>query len=92
MGGTTQYVNVPAEIDTKTLKDIAQSTDGSFYRATNNAELKEIYNDIDRLEKTKMDVKKFSKRYEDYEPFALIAILSLLLEILLRLTILRRIP
>ena len=92
VGGTTQYVNVPAEIDTKTLKDIAQSTDGSFYRATNNAELKEIYNDIDRLEKTKMDVKKFSKRYEDYEPFALIAILSLLLEILLRLTILRRIP
>lgn len=92
VGGTTQYVNVPAEIDTKTLKDIAQSTDGGFYRATNNAELKEIYNDIDRLEKTKMDVKKFSKRYEVYEPFALIAILSLLLEILLRLTILRRIP
>lgn len=92
VGGTTQYVNVPAEIDTKTLKDIAQSTDGGFYRATNNAELKEIYNDIDRLEKTKMDVKKFSKRYETYEPFALIAILSLLLEILLRLTILRRIP
>ena len=74
------------------MKDIAQSTDGGFYRATNNAELKEIYNDIDRLEKTKMDVKKFSKRYEAYEPFALIAILSLLLEILLRLTILRRIP
>ena len=92
VGGTTQYVNVPAEIDTKTLKDIAQITDGGFYRATNNAELKEIYNDIDRLEKTKMDVKKFSKRYEAYEPFALIAILSLLLEILLRLTILRRIP
>lgn len=92
VGGTTQYVNVPAEIDTKTLKDIAQSTDGGFYRATNNAELKEIYNDIDRLEKTRMDVKKFSKRYEAYEPFALIAILSLLLEILLRLTILRRIP
>ena len=92
VGGTIQYVNVPAEIDTKTLKDIAQSTDGGFYRATNNAELKEIYNDIDRLEKTKMDVKKFSKRYEAYEPFALIAILSLLLEILLRLTILRRIP
>lgn len=92
VGGTTQYVNVPAEIDTKTLKDIAQSTDGGFYRATNNAELKEIYNDIDRLEKTKMAVKKFSKRYEAYEPFALIAILSLLLEILLRLTILRRIP
>ena len=62
VGGTTQYVNVPAEIDTKTLKDIAQSTDGGFYRATNNAELKEIYNDIDRLENTKINVKKFSKR------------------------------
>lgn len=54
VAGGIQYVNIPVEIDTKTLKDIAQTTDGNFYRATNNKELKQIYQDIDKLEKTKM--------------------------------------
>jgi Ca-activated chloride channel family protein len=92
VGGTVQYINVPVEIDTKTLSEIARTTDGKFYRATNTDELKQIYQDIDTLEKTKFDVKKFSKRNDAYQPFAVIAILALLLEILLRLTILRRIP
>lgn len=92
VGGNVQYVNIPVEIDTKTLSDIAATTDGNFYRATNNRELKQIYKDIDKLEKTKMSVKTFSKRYEAYQPFALAAMLCLLLEILLRTTILRRIP
>lgn len=92
VAGGVQYVNIPVEIDTKTLSDIAATTDGNFYRATNNAELKNIYKDIDKLEKTKMNVKKFSKRYEAYQPFAIAAILCLLLEILLRTTVLRRIP
>lgn len=92
VGGTTQYVNAKADIDTKTLSDIAATADGHFYRATNNKELKQIYKDIDKLEKTRMDVKKFSRRYDIYQPFALAALLSLLLEILLRLTIFRRIP
>lgn len=92
VAGGVQYINIPVEIDTKTLSDIAATTDGNFYRATNNAELKQIYRDIDKLEKTKMDVKTFSKRYEAYQPFALVAFVSLLLEILLRLTVLRKIP
>lgn len=92
VGGTIQYVNMPVDIDTKTLNEIATTTDGNFYRATNTAELKKIYQDIDKLEKTKMDVKKFSKHYEAYQPFAIAAIICLLLEILLRNTILRRIP
>ncbi|SET05025.1 vWA domain-containing protein [Prevotella sp. kh1p2] len=92
VAGGVQYVNIPVEIDTKTLSDIAATTQGNFYRATNNAELKQIYKDIDTLEKTKMDVKTFSKRYEAYQPFALAAIFCLLLEILLRNTVLRRIP
>ena len=87
-----QYVNMPVEIDTETLKDIARTTDGNFYRATNNAELKRIYHDIDKLEKTKMNVTHFAKRYEAYQPFALAALLVLLAEILLRITWLRRIP
>ncbi len=92
VAGGVQYVNIPVEIDTQTLSDIAVTTQGNFYRATNNRQLKQIYKDIDKLEKTKMNVKKFSKRYEAYQPFAIAAIISLLLEILLRNTILRRIP
>jgi len=92
VGGTVQYVNMTAEIDTKTLRDIAATTEGNFYRATNKEELKRIYQDIDKLEKTKFDVKNFSKRYEAYLPFAIVAALALLLEILLRISVLRRIP
>ena len=92
VAGGVQYVNIPVEIDTKTLSDIAAVTDGNFYRATNNQELKQIYRDIDKLEKSKMNVTKFSKRYEAYLPFAIAAFLALLLEILLRTTVLRRIP
>lgn len=92
VAGGVQYVNIPVEIDTKTLSDIAAVTDGNFYRATNNQELKQIYRDIDKLEKSKMNVTKFSKRYEAYMPFAIAAFIALLLEILLRTTVLRRIP
>ena len=92
VAGGVQYVNMPVEIDTKVLKDIAATTDGNFYRATNNQELKQIYKDIDKLEKSKMSVKKFSKLYEAYQPFAILALITLLAEILLRTTVLRRIP
>ena len=92
VAGGVQYVNMPVEIDTKMLADIAASTEGDFYRATNTAELKNIYKEIDRLEKSKLNVKKFSKRYEAYQPFALAAAIALLLEILLRITVFRRIP
>jgi Mg-chelatase subunit ChlD len=92
VAGGVQYVNIPVEIDTKTLSDIAAMTEGNFYRATNNRELKQIYKDIDKLEKTKMDVKTYSKRYEAYQPFAIAALLVLLFELILRTTVLRRIP
>jgi len=92
VGNSIQYVNLPVEIDTKTLNDISNATDGKFFRATNTRELQQIYKEIDQLEKTKLNVKQFSKRYEAYQPFALAAILVLLLELLLRVTIFRRIP
>lgn len=92
VAGGVQYVNIPVEIDTKTLADIAEKTDGHFYRATNTGELKQIYKDIDKLERSKLNVKKFSKRYEAFQPFAIAALLALLLEVILRLTIFRRIP
>ena len=92
VGGTVQYMNIPVEIDTKTLSEIAAATDGDFYRATNNSELKKIYKEIDKLEKSKLTVKKFSKRYEAYQPYAMVAIALLFLEILLRITIFRKLP
>jgi Ca-activated chloride channel family protein len=91
-GGGVQYVQMPVEIDTKTLSSIAASTDGDFYRATNTQELRGIYKEIDKLEKSKLNVKKYSRRYEAYQPFALAAVVLLLLEILFRITIFRRIP
>ena len=92
VAGGVQYVNIPVEIDTKTLSEIAAITDGNYYRATNNKELRHIYSDIDKLEKTKLNVKKFSKRYEAFAPFAWLALITLLLEVMLRTMILRRIP
>ena len=92
VAGGVQYINIPVEIDTKMLNDIAAATDGDFYRATNNKELQRIYKEIDKLEKSKLNVKKYSKRYEAYQPYAIAAVILLLLEILLRITVFRKLP
>lgn len=92
VAGQTIYQNVPVEIDTKALASIAAKTDGEFYRATNTQKLHEVYQQIDKLEKTKMNVKQYSKRYEAFEMFALIAVCALLLELLLRYTVLKKLP
>ena len=92
VAGGVQYLNVPVEIDTKTLAAISGKTDGEFYRATDNKKLEDVYKDIDKLEKTKLNVKQYSKRYEAYALFAWLAAAELLLEILLRMTILKKIP
>lgn len=87
-----QYTNMPVEIDEKMLTQIATTTDGEYYRATSNSKLKEVYEQIDRLEKTKLNVKEYSKRQEEYRLFALIGLLCILLEVLLRNSILKKIP
>lgn len=92
VGGRKEYVNVPVEIDTKTLAEIAQRTDAQTYRATNTERLFQVYKEIDKLEKTKMDVRKYSKRYEAYQQFALLAFLLIFTALTLRSTILRRLP
>lgn len=92
VAGGVQYINVKGEIDTKTLQEIADITDGDFYRATNNAELMNIYNEIDKLEKLKLNVKKYSKKYEVYQPFAIVMIILLFIELLLHLTVFRKLP
>jgi Ca-activated chloride channel family protein len=90
--GLPQYVNLPVEIDENTLKGIASATDGDYYRAQSNKELNQIYKEIDKLEKSKLNIKQYSRRYEAYQPWALVAVIALLLELLLRITVFRRIP
>ena len=92
VGNTVQYVSMPVEIDEKTLTQIAGTTDGNYFRATSNSKLKEVYEEIDKLEKTKLNVKEYSKRDEEYHWFALAAFLCVLLEVLLRNSILKKIP
>ena len=92
VGGTVQYVNMPVEIDEKMLSEIASITQGNYFRATSNSKLEEVYQEIDKLEKTKLSVRQFSKRDEKYEWFALAALFCILLEVLLRNTILKKIP
>lgn len=79
-------------IDYKTLQDIAVSTHGEFYRAQSQAELSKIYQDIDKLEKTKMKVKAYDHLHEAYMPFAWLALILFCFELLLRWTVFRRLP
>ncbi len=92
VGGSVQYVNVPVDIDEDVLTQIAGTTDGKYFRASSNTKLKEIYKEIDQLEKTKLNVKEYNKRQEEYKLFALLAFLMLLTEVVLRTTVLKRIP
>ena len=87
-----QYQNIDVEIDEPTLKQIAATTGGQYFRATDNASLKEIYSEIDQMEKTKISVREYSKKQEEYKNWALLAFALLLAELLLRNTLLRNIP
>ena len=88
-GTQTQMMDV--KIDEKTLKEISRITDGQYFRATNNKTLKDIYKEIEQLEKTKINVNEFSSKNEEYFWFAVFAGLVLLLELILRNSILRTI-
>ena len=85
-----QYQDVEVKIDEKTLQDIATLTDGKYFRATNNNSLKEIYKDIDVLEKSKIEVTEFHKRSEEFLPFALWALGLLFFGFILQLTYLKQ--
>jgi Ca-activated chloride channel family protein len=83
---------VPVEIDESLLTNIAQTTGGKYYRATNAAELEQIYAEIDRLEKSRIDVTTLKKRSEAYSIWVLAALVLVVAELLLRYTIFRTIP
>ena len=79
-------------IDEKLLTQIANETGGHYYRAKDNESLKNIYGEIDRLEKSKVEVSSIRRYTEQYFPFALAAAILLILELLLRWTVLRKFP
>jgi Ca-activated chloride channel family protein len=89
MFGHVFFQQMPVEIDEPMLKQISSMTNGAYFRATNNQKLKDIYAEIDKLEKSKIDVKEYSRKYEEYRMFAAAALMLLLLEIFFRTVVLR---
>jgi Ca-activated chloride channel family protein len=87
-----QLRQVPVEIDEDILNAIASTTDGKYFRATNNQKLIEIYKEIDQMEKSRIDVREYSKKEEEYLAYGLGAVILLLFEIIVRKTVLRNIP
>jgi Ca-activated chloride channel family protein len=87
-----QYQLMDSEFDEKSLQNIATMTGGQYFRATNNNKLRSIYQEIDQMEKTKIDVREYNKKNEEFYIFAIVALLLLVAEVLLRNTVLKRIP
>lgn len=90
--GNLQYQNMPVTIDEPTLKQIAAMTGGKYFRATGNGMLEKVFKEIDSLEKTKIDVKKYSNTQDNYMPWAWLLLLLVGLDVLLGYTLLRRFP
>lgn len=87
----TQIQNISSQFDETTLRNIASATGGSYFRATDNNSLKAIYEEIDQMEKSKIRVREFSKRTENFAPFLWAALACLILELILRYWVLRTI-
>ena len=87
-----QYQDVEVDIDETSLKSIAEQTGGMYFRATDTKSLASIYKEIDQLEKTKIQVKEFSKKEELYHWFILALVICLIGEITLRNTVFKSIP
>ena len=87
-----QVQNMKVEIDEKLLKEVAESTGGRYFRATDNTKLAEIYSEINKMEKAKTTVDSFPVYKELFGSFAVWALLALLLELLLNWCVIRRLP
>jgi Ca-activated chloride channel family protein len=90
--GEYAYNLVPVHIDEELLRSISQTTGGQYFRATDEKSLEQIYDQIDQLEKTELEITTINRYSEEFHPFALIGLLLLGLEALLRYTVLRTIP
>jgi Ca-activated chloride channel family protein len=90
--GQKRYQMVPVDIDEDTLTKIADLTGGKYYRADNATTFRQIYDEIDKLEKTEAEVKKYSQHRELFVWFVAAGLALLLAEVLLSHTVLRRLP
>ncbi|MEO8398295.1 MAG: VWA domain-containing protein [Ignavibacteriaceae bacterium] len=88
----TRYQMVPVEIDENVLTQISKITNGEYFRATNNSKLRDIYNEIDKLEKTKVEITSYRNAKELFYPWLGFGIAFLFLEISLSKTLLRKLP
>ena len=84
--GSFRYGLTKVEIDEKLLKEIASKTGGLYFRATDNKKLKEIYDEINKLEKTEVEEFKYSNAKEVYRFFVLAAVILILIEWILKTT------
>jgi Ca-activated chloride channel family protein len=91
-GGRKRYRLQQVDIDEDTLRQIASMTDGKYYRADNAAKFAAIYAEIDQLEKSEAEIKKFAQHRELFAYAIAPGFLFLLIELLLRHTVLRRLP
>ncbi len=91
-GKLIEYVNVKVEIDEKVLKQIADETGGRYFRATDKESLQAIYDEINTLEKSRIEVEQHTVMHEMFLPYALAALVALLLEFIVKRLILKRIP
>ncbi len=80
------------EIDEQLLEEIANNTGGQYYRATDEVSLESIYAEIDRLEKTEMEITSFKRYSEEYRRFLSIGLILLIFDLLLRMTIFKTLP
>ena len=92
MFGNMTFVQAKVEIDEKTLQEIADATGGRYFRATDNEKLRAIDDEINRLEKSKVEVADFTTYTEEYLRWVLAALALLAVEFLIRTLILKRIP
>ena len=83
---------VQVEIDEDLLSEIASSTGGRYFRATDNTKLMEIYNEINQMEKARISVDSFPVYKELFPGYAIVALAALLLELILRFFVIRRLP
>lgn len=86
------FRNMEVEIDEEVLQEIASMTEGAYYRATDKEKLRDVYREIDQLEKSKISVTEYRRRQEEYMGFAAAAVLLVLIELLLRLTVFKNFP
>lgn len=90
--GRVYQVNLEVRIDEKTLTAIADLTGGKYFRATDDKVLANIFNEIDQLEKSEINVKRYAQTEEDFMPWAILALCLLIFELLGRTLVVRNIP